>query len=72
MLPRYHEGKPLNTCPACGKHMYPGSRVKLQLSWEMDDKFKLASASRYVCRRCANQVAKQSSLEVPEQMWPFL
>jgi len=72
MAPRYHDGKPVKTCPVCGKYMELGSRVKVQLSWEMDDRYKLASAGGYVCRRCAEQAAKQSALEVPDQMWPYL
>ena len=72
MVARYHTGAAITTCPVCGKHMKVGSRVKVQLSWEMDDRLKFASVGCFVCHRCAEGLAKASTLEVPDQIAPYL
>ena len=55
---------PMKTkCPICKRKMSLGRRVQLTLGWEygVDKRIK----SVIICRKCANEIAEQTNMEVP-------
>ena len=64
--------RPITACSTCGRHMEPGERVKIQVSWEKQSKYQQVGSSAYVCRRCGEKFAHACGMDVPEPMWDYL
>lgn len=64
--------RPITRCSTCGGHMWPGERVKVQITWEKNDMYQTVGTSALVCRKCGERFTHAAGLDVPEKMWELL
>ena len=64
-MTRYHTAQRVSKCRICGKEMEYGSRVNIQVFYEVGDRRNRKSTSGHVCRECAEIVLIGMKLDKP-------